>query len=117
MTEIRKSEAEIKEKLDVSKNINLEDLGIGDNPIESIDVSANENLKALTCGWSKMKALDLSHNPNLDRLAIDETPRGNMTLDGLMSIVLHVSIIMGAMIPKTIIGLWMNWLRMTDTTT
>ena len=60
-------------KLDVSKNLKLEDLGIDDTPLETIDLSANVNLRRLTCGWSSIKSLDLSNNPKLEDLQIDES--------------------------------------------
>ncbi|MEW4922312.1 T9SS type B sorting domain-containing protein [Algibacter sp. 2305UL17-15] len=51
--------------LDVSKNLNLEQLFCAFNTISSLDVSNNTSLKILWCNFNKLTNLDLSKNAGL----------------------------------------------------
>jgi len=59
------------ENLNVSKNINLQTLNLGENRIPTLDVSKNINLKTLTLSDNySLQTLDVSHNINLVRLEL-----------------------------------------------
>jgi len=59
------------ENLDVSKNINLQALYLGENSIPTLDVSKNINLKTLKLGDNySLQTLDVSHNINLVNLEL-----------------------------------------------
>jgi hypothetical protein len=53
------------EKIDLSKNINLETLYISNSKLKNLDVSNNLNLKKLHCNSNFLTTLDLSENHEL----------------------------------------------------
>lgn len=54
---------------------------------------------------------------NAEQVAMEATPRENMTLLGLTPMASTVWASRGARIPKTTTGLWMNWLSRIATST
>lgn len=58
-------------EIDLSSNINLEELCINDNQLESLDLSHNTALSVLICSSNQLTTLDLSNNPELTGLNCD----------------------------------------------
>ncbi|GAA0876892.1 hypothetical protein GCM10009118_33020 [Wandonia haliotis] len=59
-------------QLDVSTNLNLENLNCSNSPIEILDVSMLDELSILYCEGSALTTLDISSNPELYRLKCGE---------------------------------------------
>lgn len=57
-------------RLDVSKNINLDTLVCGYNPLPALDVNNNTSLRYLDCRGAKLSSLDLSRNTKLTYLTL-----------------------------------------------
>ena len=67
-------------EIDVTKNLELEELYCNNNPIQVLDVSKNTKLKELMCWVMEINELDVSNNPELGRLQCDYNP-GLKTID------------------------------------
>jgi len=60
--------------LDVSNNLDLEDLSVIGNQLISLDVSNNTALKDLKCGLNQLTILDIRNNTSLKNLSIWDMP-------------------------------------------
>ncbi|MDD6269167.1 MAG: dockerin type I domain-containing protein [Oscillospiraceae bacterium] len=67
-------------EIDVSKNINLEDLTISKNNLSEINVSNNINLESLSLSENNISSVDISKNVNLEYLDISSTGISNIDL-------------------------------------
>lgn len=52
-------------QLDISQNINLNNLNIGSNLLTSLDISQNQNLERLFCNNNQLSDIDISNNLDL----------------------------------------------------
>ncbi len=55
-------------KMDFSKNLNLDTLVLDINQLENLDVTKNENLRLLNIGSNRISNIDLTNNLKLERL-------------------------------------------------
>lgn len=66
-------------ELDVSHNLDLEELDCSENQLNSLDISRNKNLRVLFCTKNKLKNIDVSHNLLLEELVCFDND--NLSLD------------------------------------
>lgn len=67
-------------EIDLSKNINLEDLTISKNNLSEINISNNINLESLSLSENNISSVDISKNVNLEYLDISSTSISNINL-------------------------------------
>lgn len=66
--------------MDVSCNIDLEDLACGDNPLTVLDVRTNTQLKSIECMGAELRSLDVSCNGQLKELMCSFNRLSNLNL-------------------------------------
>jgi len=72
--------------LDVSHNINLEELRIGDNEISSIDLSSLSKLEIFAAENNDLTSLDVSNNANLETIFIISNTISTLDISNLSNL-------------------------------
>ncbi len=67
-------------ELDVSKNINLEELFVGNNELVTLDLSQNKALKHLELFINEIEEIDVSSNTQLEELYLDKNELSEIDL-------------------------------------